>query len=79
MSQEEDYTICLTIAMNREGNYIPVPLIRQKCHCMGKHFKARGEIDEINKKIKVNTEDYSIFLEENKHYFNTQSSTISLT
>ena len=46
MSQEEDYNICLTIVMARDGNYTPMPLIRKSCHCVGKHFKARGEIDE---------------------------------
>ena len=78
MTQVEDYNICLTIAMARDGNYTPMPLIRETCHCTGKHFKARGEINRDSKQIKVNMEDYAKFLEINKHYF-TQSSAINLT
>jgi hypothetical protein len=67
MSSEEEYNICLTVVMGKDGKPIPLSIPKALCHCEGKHFPARGEINEEHKQIKVNNDDYLKFLKEHKH------------
>tara|TARA_B110000908_G_C10264377_1_gene462235 strand:- start:4077 stop:4283 length:207 start_codon:yes stop_codon:yes gene_type:complete len=59
--------ICLTIVMGKDGKPTPLSIPKALCHCEGKHFAARGDINEEDRQIKVNNEDYLNFLEKHKH------------
>lgn len=67
MDTEEEHNICLTVVMGRDGKPVVLPIPKALCHCEGKHFAARGDINEEHKQIKVNSADYLKFMEEHKH------------
>ena len=65
-TNEEEYNICLTVAMGRNARPHVMALPRNKCHCKGVHTTARGVIDEKKKTISVNPVDYRKFSETHK-------------